>query len=311
MPSWETDISWDVLRRIVHDWIGNSAELVEVKPLVGGCINTTLRLTTADGNCGVLKITPHRVNRAYEQEAYQLNILRQSGLPAPEVYACQIGSLDQPFSYLLMEFIEGVDFAQARTQCNQEQFDQLQMHLAELVLTMHEQIASHYGRVSAEDTPQHDCWPTFFKEIYDPIWHGVEKLAFMPAKCRKKNAKIHSRLDSLLAHEDHPRLVHWDIWSTNLLARPDEHGRWWVSAVLDPICKFAHSEAEVAYMELFHTITPAFLRAYQQTRPLDGEYHRLRKWIYQLYPLINHVHLFGREYIPPLEQTLHQLKQVA
>ena len=43
MPVQETDISWQVLRRIVHDWVGAAAELAEVKPLVGGCINTTVR----------------------------------------------------------------------------------------------------------------------------------------------------------------------------------------------------------------------------------------------------------------------------
>ena len=44
MPLHESDISWQLLRRIVHDWLGASAELTEVKPLVGGCINTTLAL---------------------------------------------------------------------------------------------------------------------------------------------------------------------------------------------------------------------------------------------------------------------------
>ena len=39
-------------------------------------------------------------------------------------------------------------------------------------------------------------------------------------------------------------------------------------------CKYAHTEAEIAYMELFHTITPAFLRAYQQGRRLHPDYHR-------------------------------------
>lgn len=311
MPSWENDISWDVLGGIVRDWIGDSAQLVQVKPLTGGCINTTLGLTLADGRRSVLKITPHRVNRLYEEEAYQLNVLRQAGLPTPEVYACQVGSLDHPFSYLLMEHIDGVDFIQARQQCGDEQFQQLQMHLAELVLTMHEQTASHYGRVLPEQTPSHDCWGRFFREVYDPLWRSVEKLAFVPVKCRKQIGKIHERLEQLLIHEDRPRLVHWDIWSTNLLARPDAHGRWWVAALLDPICKFAHAEAELAYMELFNTITPAFLRTYQQTRRLDGNYHRLRKWIYQLYPLINHVHLFGKEYVPQMQRVLEQLERAA
>ena len=52
----ENDISWQVLRRIVHDWAGSAAELSEVKPLEGGCINTTLALMTKSGPRAVLKI---------------------------------------------------------------------------------------------------------------------------------------------------------------------------------------------------------------------------------------------------------------
>jgi len=90
------------------------------------------------------------------------------------------------------------------------------------------------------------------------------------------------------------------VWATNILCKPDENGKWWVTAILDPNCKYAHAEAELAYMDLFHTTTPAFTRAYQQTRKLHPEYHRLRKHIYQLYELINHLNAFGNEYAKPL-----------
>jgi len=35
MPLQDSDISWQMLRRIVHDWAGTSAELAEVKYLDG------------------------------------------------------------------------------------------------------------------------------------------------------------------------------------------------------------------------------------------------------------------------------------
>jgi fructosamine-3-kinase len=307
MPTPDSDISWQVLRRIVHDWVGNAAELAEVKPLEGGCINTTLALTTSGGERAVLKITPHRVNRAFEEEAYQLNLLGQVGVPVPEVYACKVGSLESPFSYILMEFVEGMNFGEVRRHCSAEQFDQLQMHLAELVLTLHEHTATHYGRITGGECLQHESWPAFFHEIYDPIWAEAQKLNLLPVKCRKQINKLHEKLDQWLTHDDRPRLVHWDIWATNLLARADGHGRWWVTALLDPICKYAHAEAELAYMELFGTITPAFLRAYQQTHPLGAEYQRRRKWIYQIYPLINHLQLFGQEYVKPLVAAVERV----
>src|SRR5947209_10280927 len=108
------DISWQTLRRIVHDWVGTAAELEEVKPLHGGSINSTFALTTQGGDRAVLKISPYRVDRNYVHEAYQLNVLRTIGVPAPQVYTCRVGSLDDPMSYLLLEFIEGMDLAEAK-----------------------------------------------------------------------------------------------------------------------------------------------------------------------------------------------------
>src|SRR4051812_29334193 len=117
MPLHEGDISWQELRRIVHDWAGTAAELAEVSPLSGGCINTTLLLGLKDGAKAVVKISQHRVDRSYETEAFQLSLLRSHGLPAPQVFQWHVGTLDHPNSYLLMECIDGVDFAEAKQRC--------------------------------------------------------------------------------------------------------------------------------------------------------------------------------------------------
>ena len=107
----DSDISWQMLRRIVQDWIGTSAELSEVQRLEGGVINTTIAIQTTGGERAVIKISPHRLNRQYLTEAFQLNVLREIGLPAPRVYASKVGDLEDPISYLLIEFVDGVDLA--------------------------------------------------------------------------------------------------------------------------------------------------------------------------------------------------------
>ncbi len=132
----------------------------------------------------------------------------------------------------------------------------------------------------------------------------------LPIKTRKQIGKIHDHLDRLLQHDEVPRLVHWDVWSTNILARPDDTGHWKIAALLDPNCKYAHFEAEIAYMSLFQTSTPAFLKAYQQRRRLTDEYHRLRKLIYQLYFLLNHVMLFGGDYVRQAIAAVDRLGKV-
>lgn len=306
----DSDISWQLLGRIVKDWAGEQAELAEVQALDGGVINTTLRLTLVDGQRAVLKISPHRVNRDYEREAHQLDLLRGIGLPTPRVYRLEPGSLDHPNSYVLLEFMEGVDLTHARQQCLEEHFDHLQCHLAELMARMHRQTAAKYSRVRSAEVPAFDQWTDFFRHIYDPILAEVQKSPEMPQRARKQIGKIHEDLERLLSHQDVPRLVHWDVWSNNLLAAPNGDGRWKITAVLDPNCKFAHAEAEIAYMDLFHTCTPSFLRTYQSEFRLDDGYHRVRKHVYQLYSLIDHVNLFGHEYMKPMLAALEKVEKM-
>lgn len=296
MASQESDISWQFLRQVVADWAGADAELREFQALDGGSISTTVALTLADGRRAVLKITPHRVDRGYADEALQLKLMRECGLPVPEVYACHVGSLEKPFSYILMEYVEGVDLNAAKSRCSPEQYEAVQAHLAELLLKLHDNTGSHFMRVTAVEPKKFDKWPECYRDIFEPIWREVEKSGALPVKCRKTISKVYDRLDVLLAHDDVPRLVHWDVWATNLLTRCGDAGDWRVCALLDPHCKYAHAEVELAYLELFHTSTPAFLKTYQQGRRLPPEYHRIRKPVYQLFTTINHLRLFGNGY---------------
>jgi fructosamine-3-kinase len=298
------EIPWSLLRRIVHKWAGDSAELVEVTPLTGGSINTTLLLLLKDGQRAVIKVSVHRINLEFEREAHQLNVLSNIGIPTPNVIDYHVGSLDNPNSYLLLEYVDGVNLNRAKQHCSPEQADALQKTLAELVVKLHANCGDQYGRVTPNDSPKFDDWPSFYRHIYDPVVKEVENDAHLHVKQRRLIHRIHERLEHLLAHDDCPRLVHWDIWSANLLLKLDDNGFWQVAALFDPQCKYAHAEAEIAYMDLFHTSAPAFNREYQHTFKLDDGYHHMRKFIYQLYPLLNHVQLFGAEYVKPLSAAL-------
>jgi fructosamine-3-kinase len=290
-----TDISWDTLRQILREWRGRDVDLREVRPLEGGAINVTLALTTGDGVKSVLKISPHRVDHAHADEAMQLDMLRDIGLPVPRVYSWQLGSLDRPFSYVLMEFVEGVDWAAARSSCTAVDFDELQRELARLMLRLHERTSSHFMRVSSGHAERHDSWPAFYRRVFDPVVKEIEKNHLLPVKARKLVGKLHERLDRYLPSIESGRLLHWDLWHANLLVRCHAAGKWSISAVLDPDCKYGHPEAELAYLDLFHTVGKPFMEAYQHERKLPNEYHQVRKPIYQLYSLLNHLQMHGAD----------------
>jgi len=294
------DVSWPVLSRIANQWLGESVDLTGVKSLHGGSMSTTLLLQFKRHKPVVLKIAPHMVVQQYQHEAYQLNMLRDRGLPCPEVYASKLGDLDDPNSYLLMQHMPGESLSTVRSRLSEDDLNHVEMHLADIVLQLHGQTAPLYRKVGDGTEQGTRDFVRFFHEIYDPILEDVTAMKLIPPPLRRRICSIHEKLDRLLQHSDKPRLVHGDLWSSNLLVQPDRHGKWWVSGLLDPNCRYSHAEIELAYLELFRTVTPAFFRVYEQVHRLSEEYRRIRRDLYMLYPLLNHIRLFGQQYVKPL-----------
>ena len=306
MTTTESDISWPMLRQIVQEWAGSSVDLAEIAPLDGGCVNTTLHLSLTDGNHAVIKITPHRVNLKYKDEAKQLAMMRQLDIPVPEVYRCVTGTLEQPHSYLLMEFVHGANLTKAKAHLPAEDYNLLQRELAEYTARLHCVTAEQYGRMAVGCEPV-ERWATLYHDLYQPIFKALEKSPLLAVKCRRRLEKVHDKLPRLIEHADKPRLTHGDLWSGNVMCHQNGDGRWHVASLLDPNCTFAHAESEIAYMELFNTANSTFMRSYQAEHKLSSDYHRLRKPVYQLYELMNHVQLFGQEYVRPLCETLDRV----
>lgn len=306
MSTSEIDVSWEVLRRIAREVAGSAAEVAEVRPLSGGSVSTTVAITLADGGRFVLKLSPHRVDRSYPREAAQLDLFRSIGLPVPNVIHCKLASLDDPLSYLALEYVDATDLGRARAHCSQEEFDALQADLADKVLTLHRKTGDGYRRLCEDDATPAPSWPAFFESAYAGSWTEVERSPLTTNATRKKFGRIHAALPKLLAHNDAPRLVHDDLWASNILCRKTPEG-WRVAALIDPHAKYAHHECELAYLELFGTVTPAFLKRYKShLRPSDA-YHTHRKQTYQLFFLMDHAAYFGGHYHTKFADAAAQL----
>lgn len=96
-------------------------------------------------------------------------------------------------------------------------------------------------------------------------------------------------------------LLHGDLWSGNYAF--DDDGQ---PVVFDPAVYYGDRETDLAMTELFGGFSADFYAAYQSAWPLDSGY-RVRKQLYNLYHILNHLNLFGGHYLHRAEATMEGL----
>lgn len=99
-----------------------------------------------------------------------------------------------------------------------------------------------------------------------------------------------------------PSLLHGDLWSGNILFNMNG------VTVIDPAIYFGDKEMELAFIMLFDTFGETFFSAYEEVHPLSDDFYEVKVPLYQIYPLLVHVALYGGSYIGQLEQVLKRLK---
>ncbi|KTG09419.1 fructosamine kinase [Haloprofundus marisrubri] len=154
-----------------------------------------------------------------------------------------------------------------------------------------------------QPNPWTDSWPEFFEQ------HRLRHVADLAADGGSLSPSLHARVesvaddvDSLLTDPDRPSLIHGDVWTTNLLAQNDE-----IRAFLDPACYYAHPEVELAYVDWTDTFGDTFFTRYRESRGIDSGFFERRRFVYRLYPLLVHVHLFGGQYPDEVAETLNRI----
>lgn len=111
---------------------------------------------------------------------------------------------------------------------------------------------------------------------------------------------IQSLPDLLRGHTPQPSLLHGDLWSGNYGACDGQ------PVIFDPAVYFGDRETDLAMTSLFGGFSNEFYAAYQEAWPLPPG-HAVRRDLYQLYHVLNHLNLFGQSY---LQQAVRLMQQV-
>lgn len=265
---------------------------VDIAPLSGGCIGQVYRIRLAGGETVVAKFDDGPAPKL-ATEAMMLHYLRQhSQLPVPAV----LFSVDH---LLLMEFLPGGSRFSAKAQA----------HAAELLAALHDVSVPLYGfeqETLIGGLPQPNEWMhnwlDFFRERR--VMHmAVEAAAHgrLPVNYLGRLENFCARLDQWLLEPARPSLLHGDVWTTNVLAVGDR-----ITGFVDPAIYYGHPEIELAFTTLFGTFGEPFFKRYQELRPLPAGFFETRRDIYNLYPLLVHVNLFGGGYVRSVDETLRR-----
>ena len=272
-------------------------------PIGGGCINPSARIETDSGDAFFLKWNRDVPADFFRVEARGLTALAEPGaLRTPEVVGVSAessSSSDDPHLWLLLEFVErGAEDADYGAR------------LGTALATHHEATRgpehggpdNYIGPLPQSGTVRGDWADFWWEERLRPRWESVARRGHL-AGSGAAFERLRDRLPALLepVAEDGMSLLHGDLWSGNVFAGPDGE-----PVLVDPSVYRGHREVDLAMTALFGGFGAGFYRAYEERWPLLPG-HEERRHLYQLYPLLVHVELFGSGYESGVRSALAAL----
>ena len=282
------------LQRAVEQALGQRVEAVS--RLSGGDINEAFALSLAEGRRVFLKTNAKAPRAMFPAEARGLEFLSEArALRVPQVIA-HSGSegADSP-CFLLLEFI-----ASARPRPG---FDE---QLGRGLAALHGAGAPGFGFEQPnfigrlpQSNQAHDSWADFYRvERLEAQLRLAIQSGHASAVLRRDFERLFSKLAELVGDDEAPARLHGDLWGGNL--HVDEQG---APCLIDPAVYGGHREVDLAMMRLFGGFSERVFAAYAEAFPLAPG-HAERISLYQLYPLLVHLNLFGGSYASSIQQAL-------
>lgn len=273
---------WNAIADDIAAVSGVAAPLQRLGAVGGGCINEAQHVRQGNADYFV------KLNRAdrfdmFSAEAAGLDALRRcAALRVPAPVCC--GS-DAHSSWLVLEYLPLGGQGDAAL-------------LGTGLAALHRITAARYGWErdnTIGSTPQRntraDDWIEF--------WSGQRlQYQLMLAAANGYGGELQAEGEQLLVslaalfagYTPAASLLHGDLWGGNAGWTRDGQ-----PVIFDPAVYFGDRETDLAMTELFGGFGSAFYAAYRSAWPLDPGYG-VRKTLYNLYHVLNHLNLFGGGY---------------
>jgi protein-ribulosamine 3-kinase len=279
------------IESILQESLGNEAVLKDFQFLYCGNFNLAARVVTQSGKY-FIKWNKGDHEGMFESEAKSMELIRETNtVHVPRVYGY---GKKQDGAYLMLDFV-------AESTKKEDYWADFGRKLAQLHSTTNENFGLHFNNYVGA-----------LRQINDLSKDGIQfflekRLLFqleMAYKAKLVDYKLYidtqnlfSKIPSLFPKEP-PALLHGDLWSGNIMVGSDGY-----VAVVDPSAYYGLREAEIAFTTLFGGFKAAFYEAYNEVKPLESGF-KDRIDLYNLYPLLVHLNLFGGGYLDAVKRIV-------
>lgn len=269
--------------------------ILKFNPTSGGCISNSGELITATGTYFLKWNDATRYPAMFQAEAKGLRLLApHCTLRIPKV----IGVTEtEAVQAIVLEFIKSVHRSGNFWELLGGRLAALHRNTADAFGLDHD---NYIGSLKQRNTPYKSWIDFFIEQRLEPQLALAGEHGLIDTNLRSQVQLLYKKLPELLPAEQ-PALLHGDLWPGNLIT--DEQGE---PCLIDPAVYFGHREAELAFTRLFGGFDETFYCSYQHVFPLQPRFEA-RLNIYNLYPLLVHVNLFGGAYINQVKHIVTPL----
>ncbi len=261
----------------------------------GGSINRSYAISNGDRQYFV-KLNEKKFVDMFSAEAeglFELANTKTIQVPTPICWG-----ESSSHAYIVMEYISLSGGRQASSQ-----------QLGENLAKLHQVTADKFGwhrDNTIGTTPQinqHcDSWLVFYREYRLRYQLNLANQNGAGGELKTLGELLRDSLNLFFSsYQPVSSLLHGDFWSGNYAY--NEHAE---PVIFDPAVYYGDREADIAMTELFGGFPEAFYQAYHDAYPLDEGY-QVRKILYNLYHVLNHLNLFGGGY---QQQAIGMMKRL-
>ena len=279
------------LETVLSKYCNETIKILSFDPLSGGSINNAYRLNTESHQFFIKTNSLNKYPNMFETEAMGLVEISQSNSIQVPSYVDH-GNYEDT-AYLVLEYIDSKPSGD---------WQAFAINLAE----MHHYKADNAGLSHnnymgslTQSNKQKANWIEFFiSERLQAQLNIAGRL--INNSVHKQFESLFKKMNQLIPEITKFSLLHGDLWSGNFIFNND--GKVYL---IDPAVYYGNCEIDIAMTTLFGGFDPIFYDTYLEANPLETGW-KSRLEVYNLYPLLIHLNLFGMSYLNSIKTILNK-----